>query len=47
MAGDEAELFVAAGADFVLVDDMIWADQAGPAAALAAVQDAIKPAQRT
>lgn len=44
---DEAELFVAAGADFVLVDDMIWADQAGPAAALAAVQDAIKPAQRT
>lgn len=39
---DEAEKFAAAGADFVLVDDMIWADQAGPAAALAAADNAIK-----
>lgn len=39
---DEAHAFVAAGADFVLVADMIWSDQAGPAAALAGVAAALK-----
>lgn len=44
---DEAGQFAAAGADFVLVGDMIWADQAGPAAALAAAQGAIKQGYAT
>lgn len=39
---DEAHAFAAAGADFVLVADMIWSDQAGPAAALADVAAALK-----
>ncbi|MGN6308997.1 MAG: thiamine phosphate synthase [Xanthobacteraceae bacterium] len=39
---DEARAFAAAGADFVLVADMIWSDQAGPAAALADVAAALK-----
>lgn len=38
----EARAFAAAGADFVLVADMIWSDQAGPAAALADVAAALK-----
>lgn len=38
----DAGRFAAAGADFVLVGDMIWADQAGPAAALAKAADAIR-----
>jgi len=39
---DEAGEFAAAGADFILVGDCIWTDQAGPAAALAAVGHAIR-----
>lgn len=39
---DEAGRFAASGADFVLVADMIWTDQAGPAAALADVAAALK-----
>ena len=39
---DEAHAFAAAGADFVLVADMIWSDQAGSAAALADVAAALK-----
>ncbi len=38
----EARAFAAAGADFVLVGDMIWSDQAGSAAALADVAAALK-----
>jgi thiamine-phosphate pyrophosphorylase len=38
----EARAFAAAGADFVLVADMIWSDQAGSAAALADVAAALK-----
>ena len=39
---DEAYAFAAAGADFVLVADMIWSDQAESAAALADVAAALK-----
>ncbi|MGB3865815.1 MAG: thiamine phosphate synthase, partial [Xanthobacteraceae bacterium] len=39
---DEAGRFAAAGADFVLVADMIWTDQAGSATALADVAAALK-----
>jgi thiamine-phosphate pyrophosphorylase len=39
---DEAHEFAAAGADFVLVGDFIWADSRGPAAALADVEQAIR-----
>ncbi len=39
---DEAGEFAAAGADFILVGDGIWTDQAGPAAALAAAGNAIR-----
>ena len=38
---DEAEEFAAAGADFVLVGDLIWNDARGPAAALADAAAAI------
>jgi len=38
----EAHTFAAAGADFILVSDMIWTDEAGAAAALARVADAIR-----
>jgi thiamine-phosphate pyrophosphorylase len=38
---EEAREFVAAGADFVLVGDFIWADLRGPAAALSEVAQAI------
>lgn len=38
---DEAERFAAAGADFVLVAEVIWNDPRGPAAALADVAQAI------
>ncbi|MGB3448068.1 MAG: thiamine phosphate synthase [Xanthobacteraceae bacterium] len=41
-SSDEARAFAAAGADFVLVADMIWSDQAGSAAALANVAAALK-----
>lgn len=39
---EEAQEFAAAGADFVLVDDIIWNDPRGPAAALADAEAAIK-----
>jgi thiamine-phosphate pyrophosphorylase len=39
---DEAGDFAAAGADFILVGDIIWADQAGPAAALKDAEQAIR-----
>jgi thiamine-phosphate pyrophosphorylase len=41
---EEAVDFVAAGADFILVDDLIWQDTRGPAAALAELGAAIKAA---
>ena len=39
---EEAHEFAAAGADFVLVGDFIWADSRGPAAMLSDVEEAIK-----
>jgi thiamine-phosphate pyrophosphorylase len=39
---DEAREFAGAGADFVLVGDLIWADPRGPAAALMDVGQAIR-----
>jgi len=39
---DEAREFAAAGADFVLVGDLIWADPRGPAAALMDAEQAIR-----
>ena len=41
---EEASEFVIAGADFILVDDMIWQDSRGPATALADVGQAIRQA---
>ena len=41
---EEAHEFAAAGADFVLVGDFIWADPRGAAAALADVQQVIQQA---
>jgi thiamine-phosphate pyrophosphorylase len=41
---DEAIEFVGAGADFILVDDLVWTDARGPAAALAELGAAIKAA---
>ena len=41
---EEAHEFAAAGADFVLVGDVIWADPRGAAAALADVEQAIRQA---
>ncbi|MGJ4926968.1 thiamine phosphate synthase [Bradyrhizobium sp. HKCCYLS2038] len=38
----EAADFVAAGADFVLVDDLVWNDERGPAAALAEIGAALR-----
>jgi thiamine-phosphate pyrophosphorylase len=38
---DEAELFAAAGADFVMIGDAIWSDARGPQAALADVVNRI------
>ena len=43
---DEAQEFAAAGADFVLVGDFIWADSRGAAAALAEVEQAIRQAYK-
>jgi thiamine-phosphate pyrophosphorylase len=40
----EATDFVAAGADFILVDDLVWNDARGPAAALTELGAAIKAA---
>lgn len=39
---EEAQAFAAAGADFVLVSDFIWADSRGAATAIAQAQDAIR-----
>lgn len=48
---DEARDFVAAGADFILVDDLVWPDPRGAAAALAelgaVIGDAFASASRT
>ena len=41
---DETSEFVMAGADFILVGDMIWQDSRGPATALADVGQAIRQA---
>ena len=41
---EEASEFAAAGADFVLVGDFIWADPRGADAALADVEQAIRQA---
>lgn len=41
----EASQFAAAGADFVFVDELIWADPRGPAAALLEAEQAIRQAQ--
>jgi thiamine-phosphate pyrophosphorylase len=41
---EEAREFVAAGADFVLVGDFIWADPRGAAAALSDVERAMQEA---
>jgi thiamine-phosphate pyrophosphorylase len=41
---EEVSAFVTAGADFVLVDDLVWADARGPAAALAEIGAALKAA---
>ena len=41
---EEAAEFVAAGADFILADDLVWQDARGPAAALAELGAAIKAA---
>lgn len=41
---EEAGLFVSAGADFILVDNMIWTDSRGPAAAVAEIAEAIRQA---
>jgi thiamine-phosphate pyrophosphorylase len=43
---EEAHEFAAAGADFVLVGDFIWADSRGPAAALSDVEAAIRQAYK-
>jgi thiamine-phosphate pyrophosphorylase len=48
---EQARDFVAAGADFILVDDLVWSDPRGAAAALAelgaAIGDAFASASRT
>jgi thiamine-phosphate pyrophosphorylase len=41
---EEAREFAAAGADFVLVGDFIWADPRGAVAALSEVEQAIQEA---
>ena len=41
---EEVSEFVTAGADFVLVDDLVWADERGPAAALADLDQAMRQA---
>jgi thiamine-phosphate pyrophosphorylase len=44
---EEAREFALAGADFVLVGDLIWADARGPAVALSDVEQAIRQAYQT
>jgi thiamine-phosphate pyrophosphorylase len=43
-SGDEAHEFTLAGSDFVLVDDLVWGDPRGAAAALADIGQAIREA---
>jgi thiamine-phosphate pyrophosphorylase len=42
---DEARVFAAAGADFVLVSDLVWSDSRGAAAALMDIANAIRQAR--
>jgi thiamine-phosphate pyrophosphorylase len=42
---DEARVFAAAGADFVLVGDLVWTDPRGAAAALMDIANAIRQAR--
>ncbi len=44
MTSEEAYVFARAGADFVLIDDAIWADARGAAAALAEIGQALRQA---
>ena len=44
---DEVPEFVLAGADFVLVDDLVWADARGPTAALSDLDQAMRRAYAT
>jgi thiamine-phosphate pyrophosphorylase len=44
---EEAYEFVSAGADFVLVDDLVWADERGAVAALTDLDQAIRQAYAT
>jgi thiamine-phosphate pyrophosphorylase len=44
VTSEEAYVFARAGADFVLVDDAVWADKRGAAAALAEVGQALRQA---
>jgi thiamine-phosphate pyrophosphorylase len=39
---EEALAFVHAGADFVLVEDLVWTDSRGAAAALADIGEAVR-----
>jgi thiamine-phosphate pyrophosphorylase len=41
---EEVSDFVMAGADFILVNDLVWADQRGPSAALADLDQAMRQA---
>jgi thiamine-phosphate pyrophosphorylase len=41
---EDVDAFVLAGADFILVDDLVWSDPRGAAAALAAIEQAISAA---
>jgi thiamine-phosphate pyrophosphorylase len=41
---EEVPEFVLAGADFVLVDDLVWTDERGPAAALSDIDQAMRQA---
>jgi len=38
---EDVDAFVLAGADFILVDDLVWSDPRGAAAALAAIDQSI------
>ena len=44
MTSEEAYVFARAGADFVLVDDAVWADARGASAALAEIGEALRQA---
>jgi thiamine-phosphate pyrophosphorylase len=44
---EEVSDFVNAGADFVLVDDLVWADERGPAVALSDLDQAMRQAYAT